>query len=510
MSQTTFPLTEQNNRFRAMITARLQQWPIILTAVGLLGLYILLFAFVQFSSPNLFGTDGYFHIKFAQVMRQQGLLPTFSWLPLTILNAEDYFDHHFLYHVLLIPFTFGNLLTGAKWAAIIFPSLAFLMGWIVLRGQRVLYPAIWAVAFFAVSNAFLVRLSMTRVQAASLLVLFLILHVTLKQRYRWLLPLSFVYIWLYDGFMLVLILVGVYVAVRWLFEHRLVLSPLGYTLLGLGLGMVINPYFPHNFVFIYHHILPKLIDTTDFNVGNEWYPYTTWRLVENSGLALLAFVSGTFAIGFSERRMGVRTATLFAIAVIFGLLLFKSRRFVEYFPAFALLFCAAAWTPLLLDWRQRGGWLAKLIPLGLLVVIALGSWRNVQLLREELRDETPYSYYADASAWLKENTPPNSRVFHTDWDDFSRLYFYNTHNSYIIGLDPTYMQSFDADLYQTWRKISNGREEPPSPAIVEHFDTHYVLTDLDHVRFLYVAAADSNMVEVYRDEDAVIFKIVNE
>jgi hypothetical protein len=72
------------------------------------------------------------------------------------------------------------------------------------------------------------------------------------------------------------------------------------------------------------------------------------------------------------------------------------------------------------------------------------------------------------------------------------------------------MHTFDAGLYEQWRKISNGRTEPPSPAIVEHFDTQYVFTDFDHVRFLYVAAADSNMVEVYRDEDAVIFKIITD
>ena len=116
-------------------------WPTIWSGVGLFGLFFLLMATLQFATPNLVDNDSYFHIKFAQVMREQGLLPTFIWLPLTILAPEHYYDHHFLYHVLLIPFTYGDLREGAKWASTLFPACAFVMGWILLRGQHVPYAA---------------------------------------------------------------------------------------------------------------------------------------------------------------------------------------------------------------------------------------------------------------------------------------------------------------------------------------------------------------------------------
>ena len=41
---------------------------------------------------------------------------------------------------------------------------------------------------------------------------------------------------------------------------------------GVILGMLINPYFPHNLIFSYHHMLPKLANATSVSVGNEWYP----------------------------------------------------------------------------------------------------------------------------------------------------------------------------------------------------------------------------------------------
>ncbi len=47
--------------------------------------------------------DGYYHIKWSSLIWEnfkQGIwLPTFEWLPLTVLNPQDYADHHFLFHL---------------------------------------------------------------------------------------------------------------------------------------------------------------------------------------------------------------------------------------------------------------------------------------------------------------------------------------------------------------------------------------------------------------------------
>ncbi|RME73697.1 MAG: hypothetical protein D6784_11520 [Chloroflexi bacterium] len=483
-------------------------WRTLVLAGGLLAVFVILLASIQFATPHLAGNDGYYHIKIAQVMRQQGLVPDFDWLPLTILNAESFYDHHFLYHVLLIPFTFGDLRTGAKWASVLFPALTFLTGWVLLRGQRTPYAALWSLGLMGVSSAFLYRMSMPRVQALSLLVLFLALHVTLTRRYRWLLPLSFLYVWLYDAFPLVLIVVGTYVGALWLVERKLTLRPLMYTAVGVVLGLVVNPYFPDNVIFIYHHLAPKLTDATATRVGNEWYPYKTWTLVENSGWALAAFLAGVFALGWQERRMNTTQATLLGLAVLFGAMLFKSRRFVEYFPAFALLFCAAAWSPLFQQWAKSRRWVGRELPVLLTLILIPAIWLNVQAAQDSLKQSKPYTLYAGASAWLVENTPAGSRVFQTDWDDFTRLFYYNTHNTYTLGLDPTYMQLYNPDLYDLWVDITRGRVEAPSQAIAEQFGGEYVITDLHHKSFLKKARNDPHLSEVYQDDDAVIFRVM--
>lgn len=483
-------------------------WPTVLTGAGLFLAFVTLLAAIQFASPNLAGNDGYYHIKVAQVMREQGPVLDFNWLPLTILNAEAFNDHHLLYHILLMPFTFGDLRAGAKWASVIFPALTFLTGWLLLRGQKVPYAPIWVLGFVAISEAFLYRMSMPRRQALSLLLLLLALHLVLTHRSRWLLLVAFLYVWLFDAFLLILMVVGVYVAARFVFDKKIDVAPLAYATGGVILGLIVNPYFPNNVVFIYNHLAPKLTDTTAIKVGNEWYPYRTWTLMTNSGFALLAFVSGIFALGMQERRMNVATATLLTLAVLFGALLFKSRRVVEYFPAFALLFAALAWAPLFKNWKSAPGLMRWAVPLLLTATVVAGIVYNVPRAQNQLQKSKPYQQYADASAWLAQNSPAGSRVFQTDWDDFTRLYFYNTHNTYLVGLDPTYMQLYDAELYDLWVSITKGKVKDPAQVISDTFGSQYVITDLKHKKFLKRADEDPQLEEVFRDDYAVVFQVV--
>jgi hypothetical protein len=69
------------------------------------------------------------------------------------------------------------------------------------------------------------------------------------------------------------------------------------------------------------------------------------------------------------------------------------------------------------------------------------------------------------------------------------------------------MQLYDAGLYDRWVDITQGRVENPAKAISADFGAGYVLTDLDHAGFLDRASEDPQMVEVYRDEHAVVYRL---
>lgn len=492
--------------------------------------FILFLALVQFSTPDMPDNDGFYHIKLAYIMRTESLKPDFPWLPLSILNQRGFYDHHFLFHVALVPFTFGDLRLGAKLAAVFFASLAFLSAWNLLKNQRIPYASLWALGLLAVSEAFIYRMSITRAQSLSLALLMVGLDWLLRKKYSRLALLGFAYVWLYDAFPLLMIFAVINGISAWFINRRIEYRPILYIAAGTALGLVINPYFPHNIVFAYLHILPKLTGATAISVGNEWYPYDTAQLLKNSPLALFAFISGVLALGFSARRMDLRTAVSFALACLFGIMLFHSRRFIEYYPAFSLVFAAFAWTPLIQKEvlysqdpsvtsgrflakrkpfspvRAWGSLLQRLPALLLILVLVPGTWMTLAAARSSLKTSKPYSTYAGASAWLETHTLPGSRVFQTDWDDFPRLFFYNTHNTYLIGLDPTYMLIYDADLYHLWIDITQGQVEDPSAVIQKEFGARYIVTDLRHQAFLERAAQDPDMLEVYRDQDAVVYQ----
>jgi hypothetical protein len=447
-------------------------------------------------------------------MRQEGLKVAFPWLPLTILSPDAFYDHHLLYHVYLAffapvdPTADGGLaLTrGAKYASILLPALAFLAVWWLLRGQGVPWASLWTLGLFALSDPFLYRMSMTRAQSASLLFLVLALHWLLQKRYWTLLPLGFLYVWLYNAFPLLLLVVGVYLIAAGLTERRFPWQPMVYAGVGIGLGLVINPYFPENISFIISHIAPKLGES-GARVGNEWYPYETWTLAQNSAYALLAFLLGVLALAWQEKRIDRPTLTALGLAVLFGAMLFKSRRFIEYYPAFALLFLALSAAPTLRQWVGGVKYGRYLLPLILILTLAWPLATVLPQARAAVGRSAPPDQYAQAALWMVANVPANEMIFQTDWDDFPRLFFYDTNHRYLIGLDPTYLELADPDLFAEWVEITRGRVSEPSAVIESRFGARYVFSDLEHRAFLREAAADPRLVELYRDEYAVIFGI---
>ncbi len=495
-----------------------------------LTLFVLFFlgmAVIQFASPDMPDNDGYYHIKLAYLMRTEGLKPDFPYLPLSILNQNEFYDHHFLFHVALIPFTFGDLRLGAKWAAVTFAALAFLAVWYLFHRQRVPFSWLWALALLGISDAFLYRMSITRAQSLSLGVLALGFLWLLEGKYWRLAILSFFYVWMYDAFPLLIALGVLHLIAVALTERRLEFRPLLFIGGGILLGVLINPYFPVNISFSIQHMLPKLTGATSVRVGNEWYPYNTGQLLKNSLPALVAFSTGILALGLASRKMDVRTGLALLTALLFGLMLFQARRFVEYFPLFALIFAAFAWTPFIADLQpadQTQGLpdspqlTSPSLPIGLrtslpaillAIFVVLTVFKSIPAAEKSIQNSKPYDLYAGASAWLEKNTPAGSRVFQTDWDDFPRLFFYNTHNTYLAGLDPTYMQLYNSELYDLWVNVTHGDVEKPSRYISVSFGASYILTDLNHGNFLDQAAVDPGLMEVYRDDQAVIFEVIS-
>lgn len=474
-------------------------------AVALLSTVVL--AVIQFATPDLAGRDGYYHIKLASLMAKDGLLQPFPWLPNTVLNAAEYVDHHFLFHVLLIPFTFGSLITGAKIASIVFAASVVVALWWLLQNEGLKHASLWALGALTLSDAFLFRMSMPRAHSLSLLLLILALHFLLRKNYRALFPLGFAFVWLYDAFPLLLVVAAIYAFTFWLHSGRIAWQPAAWTGAGITAGLILNPYFPRNLVFIARHILPKLADATSTSVGSEWYPYTTSQLLENSWPALALLVVALFAIGWAAKRVSMRTTLAFLSVLAFGFLLLQARRFIEYFPPMALIFAAFALNDFKLPRLSKR--FSRTLAFAAVFGIAVTALTTIGRARAAMATSEPFERYAGAAAWLAQTTPVNSLVFTSDWDDFPELFFHNHHNVYLVGLDPTYMQLHDPELYDLWVSMTQGDINGIGWLIRDVFRARYVFSDLDHRDFLARATTDPAMREVYRDEYAVVYEVID-
>ena len=95
----------------------------------------------------------------------------------------------------------------------------------------------------------------------------------------------------------------------------------------------------------------------------------------------------------------------------------------------------------------------------------------------------------------------------TDWDDFPYLFFHNTHNIYLVGLDPTYLERADPELWDLWVAVTQGEIHQPSAAIRSAFGATYVVSDAQHKAFTDKARDDPGMHLVYQDEYSYVWQI---
>ncbi len=471
-------------------------------------LYLLCFTILSaiiLATPGFLGTDDYYHARLAtQIIDQGRLAINFPWLPMTILNPQQFVDHHLLYHLYIAPWTSLAGIDGAKLATVSIAAGVFLASWGLMRQIGVRYPAFWTLALFGLSVPFVYRMLMIRTQGASLLVLILALMFLFQRRYRGLILLGFAYAWLYNGFVLLLGFAVLYTAAQWIAERRLEWQPVVYCALGIGLGLVINPYFPQNLQFIFDHLVAKVDLESSVQVGNEWYPYTTGVLMQNSAGALLVLALAFLRSSFGAHKRDTIENTLLFAALLTLFMVLRSRRFIEYFPAFALLLCAAAWgRDVIILPRLR--WL---MPVGAFAVLALFVGVTLTNTISDARGARDVNVFAGASDWLKQNAPPGTMIFQTDWDDFTRLFYYNTENIYLVGLDPTYLQLEDSHLWDEWVAITQGKVEQPSTVIRTTFGAEYIVSDQNHGDFERAVGDDPNIEQVYEDDYSIVWHVI--
>jgi hypothetical protein len=228
---------------------------------------------------------------------------------------------------------------------------------------------------------------------------------------------------------------------------------------------------------------------------------------------------------------------------------FRSKRFAEYFPPFAILFAAfslqafrvpqAAQLPEdfkreiepYLDAEKRTERDARFESWKLAVVTALGVVLTVffvlnvkglhvagidqEGLAESIAGNDSDYRYRRAMAWAtgvdangKENIPAGERFFNCNWDDFPKLFFLDTKHAYVYGLDPNYLYSENPELYKLLQDITSAKTDEAAPIIRERFGANYIFADAKENDEMIAKLLESGWVDmIYEDDEARILKI---
>ncbi|MEP6946481.1 MAG: hypothetical protein ABJA02_11235 [Acidobacteriota bacterium] len=547
--------------------AKKQSWSEFLESEAAVRVIYLIFGFLAIAMVMTFlqtrtdaiccgDWDGYYHIKWSSLLwenfRHGKWLPTFEWLPLTVLNPHDYADHHFLFHLLQIPFLwFFEPVTAAKISTIFYGTLAiFSIYWMIYR-YGIKHQLIWLAAILTCSNAFYYRMNMGKAPPLTIIITVLGIHLLFQRKYVWLMPLMFAFVWTYSLFPLLWFAAIIWTLILLWNERRLEWRPFAYATAGMVLGNLINPYFPQNLYLFFEHFMEKFKVGSDFvvAVGGEWYPYSGMELLTNFPIAMLAMLIGYILFVPKGSKIPEKAAFFLTFVSILLAAQFRSKRFAEYFPPFAILFAAFSWnsftepvkaelpedfnrdlepyfdvdkpTDTEVKWktaRQAGVWVVGIVLCLLWVVNMVGLSKfgsDYGGLIDNIKTNDTNDRYRRAMEWATgmdasgaENIPKGERIYNTNWDKFPKLFFYDTKHTYVYGLDPNYLYSADPEKFKLLEDINAGKIDDPGPLIRDKFGANYVFTDAKDNTELVAKLLESGWGEIaYEDDEARIIKI---
>lgn len=451
-----------------------------------LGVFLLcagIAAYFQFLTPYLPEEDGYYHIKFAWLLRHHGFFRHgFPWAYFSLWR-DGFSDGSVVYHLLLIPFTFLPLVLGAKLAAVLFSAFAFSSFFAVLTLNKVRARLYWFWLLLAGGGFFWWRLLVLRPQVLSAALLLWSLHFLLNGRRKAFAVLSFLYPLSYVA----AFLPQVFAALRWaylkLVARRGDGGLLAYGLAAYALGMIVHPYFPKNLEFFYvqnfYVMFLGLTQRVNLYLANELMPLDTRQFLVGN-LPLIANLLGLAYVAMHRRRpLSERTRILFPVALVVVLLTCASKRFLEYSVPVTTLFCAFLFTDSCEGYGEKEfvrdyGTAAKIAAFAWLVAMGAATGVEASMVRGDFSRTQP-PRFEDLARTLSEKAPPGELVYACDWDEPPELLFFADQYRYPVLMDPTFMYYWDPAIWKRWFDVSNARLTPD--------ETRRTLLETFHARF---------------------------
>ncbi len=414
---------------------------------------------LQFSTPNIADPDAFYHLAHAKIYAERGIFyAEFPWAQFSVikdLKADIWYG----FHLFLIPFTYiPNGILGIKIAGAFITLLTLLAFYWSLIKLNLKWPLASTLFLILIAPDVMYRLTMTRPHNLTLALVVIIFALIWTRGRGFLFSLlGFLSAWLH-------------IALSWLpifinLISNLVLKtrrePIPwkntvYLAAGSIIGVLARPH-PWGALKLAYIQVVDIIFIKFQNIplafGRELKPpYLDTFLRNTLPLAIIIIVSlivyrivrSRLGDPKSKHYQNIFFSSLAISFIFFFITTFVARRSYDIFIGFGLI--AAAATLTLWSKQEKPGSNKKILA-GLIIIVGLAGLNSIPVFKKYNRDAWTPTYLKTSALWLKENTQPGEIVFHTNWDQFGSLFFWNQQNYYINGMDPIFQYAYDPALY---------------------------------------------------------------
>jgi hypothetical protein len=456
--------------------------------------------------------DGHYHLRVIYWIAHHGLWTDIPWLPFTVLGERGP-DHHWLWHLALLPFAWlEEPVQALRWAAACNGAATVAAIALVMRLLGV--PAAPLFALLAVSASLLMpyRLLMLRTQNAAVIFMMLALWAMARDRTKSLAAIAFLFLESYHAAVVLAPMALIGAAARSAFERRLTVAPLVAVAAGLTAALLVSPWFPRNIEYLMFHLFfktanPLYGEQLSALISTEWYPPGWAGLAIDSWPAHLMLAAAMVALAWRRLhdpsfRPPVDTLIALGVALLSLGLYWQAARFAEYYVPFAALAAGLAARDALAG-RRYGMRHAAALLAWVVVVVALSvaNLQNVRLM--------PADHLARVGQRLNELGRPGDVVFNSSWTDFMALVWWADAFRYVNGLDGHYLAYRDPARFAVWLAAGAGTIDDPAAPISAAFGARFVVVARQHARLaeqlmrspdavLRLAAPDGWLFEIRR------------
>ncbi|MBW2974835.1 hypothetical protein KY366_03890 [Candidatus Woesearchaeota archaeon] len=467
-------------------------------------LFLVIISVMQFRVNEIIGFDGWLHINMAGRIKDEGFIKEFPYITESILSG-NYADLQFLFRLLLIPFTSLGLIPGAKIASSLFAALCFTFFYWYLEKSGINYPLFWT-SLYAVSSVDLMyRFLLPRAMPLAVLSLLLTFYFIDKRMYKSLLVTSFLFVWLYPGFVFQLAAIAVYFTIDALISRKIDLKLLAYPAIGVLAALIFNPYFPNNISLLYTQLFKVNLIGNLYNT--EWKPWNLKEFFRFNYLLFSLFILSLY-ITFKKMKLDKRSLFFLALSLISLIAMLKTRRMHEYFAPFTVLFAAfssnKALTCLKSHKKTALRYISIISVLFLLIIAVLGLIG----LDKHIKNNHFLPWYKDGAEWIRYNLPENSVVFINGYT-FNYLFFYAPNLRYTHGIDLTYSYLYDASKFERYMGVLQGID-PGYNIIKEDYNADYAVVGKvkqDIKLFDYIVRYKEDFEVLYEDQSIGILEV---